>query len=670
MNTKPPCWEVPFERNPRYVDQKITNKIKRKLFSGQLNRIAIFGLGGVGKTQIALELAYQVRELYSDCLVFWIPAVDRESLQQAYQRVAEKLGINTSNPSGPDVKVLVQQHLSQSTSGRWLLIFDNADNPDLWIESQDSHIERPNYFLPSSEQGTILFTTRSNKVARQLSSTEIFEIPEMDEAKATNVLHNNLTNKELLVDAESTRRLLGRLTYLPLAIVQAAAFINENQTTIKSYVKLLDGQEQDAIDLLSEDFEDEGRYGSIRNPVATTWLTSFEQISHRCPLAHQYLCFMGCMTGKDMPLHLLPSGSCVEQEKAIGVLVSYSFVRIGGKDSIVNLHRLVHLAIRNWMRKQGVLTAWENATLGLLRERWPLSDQFHRSLERKSFPHALYILDHTSGEDLMWQRQCLLSYVGRGHLRDGRHREAVKALKEAVDIGELTGEFSKEVYAESIYSLAVTRMTEGNLGEAEVLYKKTLDLLTKIHGPNHRKVAEANSFIATLYQLQGELQKAEDLSTKTIECCLENWGPKDHLALSALNILVVTYNEMGRLSDAKDLALQVLQILRSKYEPDHLHVAGGMINLAETYRQLWRLKEAETLYMDALEIQLRIGGPEVTNTICTMYSLAVIWASRGRRDQAIALMAECVRLFDQTCGPDDVHTIKALSQLDEWSSSK
>lgn len=193
------------------MDRELLGKIKRKLFaSRRTERIAIVGLGGVGKTQISLELAFQAKEMYPDCAVFWVPAVDMESLQQSYQQIASQLGIETPDPAG-DVTGVIQRYLSQPQSGRWFLIFDNADDLSMWTEaSTDSKGGGLRDFLPQSEQGVIMFTTRSNKVAQYLKSTEVIEIPEMDEHKATKVLENLLVNKNLLNDQESTRKLLDR----------------------------------------------------------------------------------------------------------------------------------------------------------------------------------------------------------------------------------------------------------------------------------------------------------------------------------------------------------------------------------------------------------------------------------------------------------------------------
>jgi hypothetical protein len=112
-----------------------------------------------------------------------------------------------------------------------------------------------------------------------------------------------------------------QLTYLPLAIVQAAAYINENRITLADDLSLLADQEEEVIDLLSEEFEDDGRYHNVKNPVATTWLISFEQIRYRDPLAADYLSFMVCIDPKDIPQSLLPAGVSRKRETdAIGTL--------------------------------------------------------------------------------------------------------------------------------------------------------------------------------------------------------------------------------------------------------------------------------------------------------------------------------------------------------------
>ena len=273
-------WVVPFERNRRFTGRESQIAQLEEMVFGEdrTTKIAIMGLGGVGKTQLVLELVYRTREKYENCSILWISAVNMESLQQAYLVVAQQLGIPGWEEDKVNVKRLVQDWLSKKSTGQWLLVFDNADDIDMWIDRPRSEREsgRLIEYLPTSKQGCIVFTTRDRKAAVELAHQNIVEVSEMDENVATQLLQKCLVNQNLASD-EDVNALLTQLTFLPLAIVQAAAYINKNGITLADYLLLLGDQEEEVIDLLSEGFEDDGRYRNIKNPVATTWLISFER---------------------------------------------------------------------------------------------------------------------------------------------------------------------------------------------------------------------------------------------------------------------------------------------------------------------------------------------------------------------------------------------------------
>jgi hypothetical protein len=212
-------------------------------------------------------------------MAFWIPAIDSESFHQAYLAVAQQLKIPGWDDKDANVKVLVQQHLSQDTIGQWMIVFDNADDIEMWIGPSGSQGSARNIdYLPRSQKGTIVFTTRDRKVAVKLAQENLIEVREMDEAQAIQLLQKSLLRSSFTDRQNDMSTLLENLANLPLAISQASAFINETGCSISDYLELLRQQEDDIIDLLSKDFEDSGRYANIRNPVATTWLISFERI--------------------------------------------------------------------------------------------------------------------------------------------------------------------------------------------------------------------------------------------------------------------------------------------------------------------------------------------------------------------------------------------------------
>ena len=162
---------VPFGRNQDFVGRNeimdwLLTKVPPSMDKDSCQWIAIKGLGGMGKTQIALETAFRVRHQDPYCSVFWVPAVDITSFENAYREVGQKLGVPGIDDQKADVKLLVKTTLSQESHSRWLMIIDNADYMELLfgtIAICDC--------LPSSPTGSILFTTRNNEVVSRLDIT-------------------------------------------------------------------------------------------------------------------------------------------------------------------------------------------------------------------------------------------------------------------------------------------------------------------------------------------------------------------------------------------------------------------------------------------------------------------------------------------------------------------
>ncbi|KAF4545517.1 Kinesin light chain, partial [Lasiodiplodia theobromae] len=246
-------------------------------------RAAIWGLGGCGKTAIALEFAYRTRKLRPRCSVFWVPAISRQSFEEAYRAIGALLQIPGIEDEKADVKGLVQRALSNERAGEWLLVVDNADDVDVLFREGDDESRLIDY-LPRSRNGSILFTTRTRKAAIDQVGSQSIELFEMNRAEALEFFSKTLNRKEFL-EGDEVSKLLELLAYLPLAIVQAAAFLNKNEVRISEYIGLLRETPDDEIELLSRDFEDRSRYREIRNPVAITWIISFEQIQKHDPLA-------------------------------------------------------------------------------------------------------------------------------------------------------------------------------------------------------------------------------------------------------------------------------------------------------------------------------------------------------------------------------------------------
>jgi hypothetical protein len=200
---------------------------------------------------------------------------------------------------------------------------------------------------------------RDRKVATRVARENVVTLHQMDESGASEMMGKYLIDP-IQSDESLLPGLLRKLTYLPLAIIQAAAYINATEVSLTEYEELLSKQDDEVIELLSEDFGDDGRYAGVENAVVKTWLISFEQICRRSSLAFEYLGFMACVDPKDIPRSLLPSSersSLKQQTDAIGILNAFSFITKHEGGLAFDIHRLVHLVTRGWLKRNGELQA-------------------------------------------------------------------------------------------------------------------------------------------------------------------------------------------------------------------------------------------------------------------------------------------------------------------------
>ena len=525
-------------------------------------KVAIIGLGGVGKTQIALELAYRARDQNPNCSVFWVAATNIENVQQAYLDIGRQLQVPGLEEDKADVKKLVQDRLSQESAGQWLLILDNADDVDMWFEKTDGSNESRRLidYLPRSSKGSIIITTRSRKVAVKMASKDVIEVPEMDEDTATEVLSNALIDSGMLENHQTTVKLLTQLTFLPLAIVQAAAYINENGMSISDYLSLFDDTEENIIMVLSEEFEDEGRYRDGKNPVATTWLISFEQIRRRDPLAAEYLCFMSCLDSKRIPQSLLPPAQSKKGGlDAIGTLTAYSFITRRPEDQSFDLHRLVHLATRNWLREENSFAQWSGKALARLADIFPDDDYRNRGVWRAYLPHARYVLQCDVREEGISERLSLLDNYGRCLLSDGRYIEAEQPFVQVVETRKrVLGQEHPDTLT-SMANLASTFWNQGRWKEAEELDVQVMETRKRVLGQEHPSTLTSMANLASTYWNQGRWKEAEELEVQVMETRKRVLGQEHPDTLTSMANLASTYRNQGRWKEAEELEVQVME---------------------------------------------------------------------------------------------------------------
>ncbi|KAJ0420271.1 hypothetical protein BJY00DRAFT_141637 [Aspergillus carlsbadensis] len=615
-------WMVSLPRNPKFVGRQNELRKLEEILVAQNGprRIAITGLGGVGKTQVALELAYRLRDQDTACSVFWISSTSHAMIEQSFQKIAQNIGLCEGKPA--DVKEQVQTYLSSKRAGKWLLIFDNSDDTDLWLSGHDRAPALED-LLPQSEQGRILFTTRNWELAVELTYSNVIRIPDEDQEAGRNIFESLILQKSVLEADSIVVALLEQLAFLPLAIAQAAAYINRKRLDLATYLKLLQHEENAAVELLSEGFRDPGRYKDIENAVIATWLMSFKQIQNQNPLAADFLCFIACINPRNIPQSLLPSQMSEKKRlDALGLLDAYSFTT--RQEAAINMHRLVHIATRDWLRKNELFGYWIQRVADHLEEVFPDDDHTKRRLWRDYLPHALALV---------------------------HDKEFVK---------------EQEDYVNLIQNVADCLASDGRYFESEVLYNRLLEMNERKHGSGHPFTLTSMANLASTYQNQGRWNEAKKLEVQVMETRKTVLGAEHPDTLTSMANLASTYRNQGRWNEAEKLEVLVMETCKIVLGAEHPDTLTSMANLASTYRNQGRWNEAEQLEVQVMETSKTVLGAEHPNTLTSMANLAYTWKSQGRDLNALALLDESCQLLYKVLGPDHPSTTAAVATLNDW----
>ncbi|KAJ4029716.1 hypothetical protein NW761_009724 [Fusarium oxysporum] len=697
---------IPYTINPGFVGRsEILYLLKSQLGDAESQsqskghrRAALHGLGGVGKTQIALSYAYWIQEVSQDTSVFWVHASSVEKFSESYANIANECRISGHEDPTFDALSTVRDWLESKQSGQWLMVIDNADDMQLFFPHNDSSKLKANtesgmsQFIPQCPHGNVLITTRNMQVGSRLTKGKFpIEVGKMDEHEATQLLRQGLqqadeTEKDLL-------DLSSRLEFLPLALVQAAAFIQENSITVCEYLELLDGSQDDLVELLNEEFETVGRDSDTPRAVAQTWMLSFQQIERQYLFASELLSLMCLFDRQKIPLDFvdfyarekLPPESNVKMKlvKALGVLKAFCFIR-SEKGGDHTMHRLIQLVTRTWLVRKGSIAEFTRHAFSAVSDFYPYAsfDDAEFWLEDMTtctayLSHAKSVLEaqiiETEEDRLI--RASVLHRVGSFFRFQGRYREAESLQREGLNIRrELLGEEHIETLV-TISDLAGSLADLRRFEESDKLQRGLIETLKRLHGDENEKTLDAMSNLAVHLSQQDRNDEAIALDRHVLEVRKRILGEEHIDTIQVMDNLAVRLEG----EEAEELQRRVVEVKIKILGKEHPSTVHSKANLAMTLFNGDELGEAEDLFLEALEANKKILGEDHPTTLRVMANLGSVWLLLGQMflnerhlypdvdmlGDAKRLFEECLGLRMKRLGPDDSETIETRELLDE-----
>lgn len=660
LGSKKGLFMVPFGRNEAFVGRRaILNDLLGRLPPAarpqDCQRTALEGLGGVGKTQIALEAAYRVHDAYPDCSVFWLPAVNLASLDRAYRDIGQALGIKGLDDDKVDVRVLVHAALGREEAGPWLWIADNVDDREL--------LGKPGSFrLPFNRKGSILVTTRNRDVAIQLGiyPPSLLSVEAMNRPEAVELLSQGL-RKDQVQDTASMNQLLDFLTDLPLAIKQASAFMAIKHISIARYLAHCLSSDKTLIKLLARDFGDQGRYEGSQNPITTTWLISFERIKRDTPLAANYLYFISFLSEKNIPRSLLPGDDEVEVDDALGTLKAYNFITERTNIDWFDIHRLVQLAMRNWLAEKGEQRLWRAVVIRQLDEVYIIPHHENKGAWIGYLPHAQSALSsHAEVSDKVVESRLLVK-VGESSFLLGRYVEAEAEHRVALDLRIQQQGAEHQDTLDSMSDIGRMLVKQGQYVTGETMHRRTLELRTKVLGAEHPHTLDSMSNLAYAIEKQGFYAKAEIIHRQTLELRTKLLGPTDRKTLESMDYLANALDGQGLFTEAEVMYREILQLKTELFGPEHSNTLQSANPLALLLAWDGRYAEAEVLHDRLLELSTKVLGAEHPTTIGTMCNIAIAFYKQGRYSESESMNRRSLKLQTRVLGAEHPTTLITMN---------
>ncbi|KAF2804598.1 putative kinesin [Mytilinidion resinicola] len=623
-----PCAILPFSRDTDFVERgNILDQIHQKC-AVPGSRTALVGMGGVGKSQLAIEYAYQIRERSPQTWVFWVHASSAR-FEQNHQDLARYLKIPGRQDPNADIFQLVHDWLrDKKRAGEWVLILDNFDDADFLFDARSimnarelvrgadtahngkatglggGSLQPLVSYLPQCQHGSILVTTRTRDAALKLvEQRDIVTVEPMNETEAIALLQRKLPEQD---DSKSVTELAEALEFMPLAIVQAAAYISRRapRSSVWQYLETFRKSDREKMSLLDSEAGHLRRDKEAKNSIIITWHISFNHIRQIRPSAADLLALMSLFDRQGIPETLVRSqverlsllfhrnkdlykGEKQDSESNeeidgfeddVLMLKDYSFISISEGRSKFEMHALVQLAMKTWMEANGQLERWRQHHIKILCAQFPIGEYKKWPICQELFPHV--------------KSAAAQQPLAQESLRD---------------------------WSSLLHNAAWYAWTVNNRAEAEEMAIQAMEVRKKIFGWEHKDTLDSMAMVSLAYKNKGQ------------------WGAVEKLQVQVMEI---TKKKRG----ANHLNTLAVENRKKKLRTDHPETLKSMQNLAETFSKQGRLEAAEELELQIFKIRKKKLGADHPDTLTSMNNLAFTWKDQGRDAEAISLMRQCVRL--------------------------
>ncbi|MEV6603860.1 FxSxx-COOH system tetratricopeptide repeat protein [Kutzneria sp. NPDC051319] len=647
----PPIWgNVPL-RNANFTGREsLLRELGERLDASSPTAVlpeALHGMGGVGKTLVAVEYVY--RHIADYDLVWWIPSDDPALIQSSFVELAAKMQLANVDPS-PQVAVpaVLEELRNPGADLRWLLVFDNADQP-----------EDLRQFLPQGT-GHIIVTSRN---PRWSSVARAVEVDIFNRNESIELLQRRCPE---LTDDES-QQLADVLGDLPLAIEQAGAWCAETGMTVPEYLTLF---EQQRADLLEDN-------APIDYPVtvAAAWNVSLERLRRDSPQALQLVQLCSCFAPEPIRRSIFTDlrDSTVPAEladalqkpvslgRAIREIKRYSLARVDHRNDTIQLHRIVQAVVQDQMTQAEqarmrhiahlLLLKTDPKLPGLPRE-WPV---YSSLLPHVRVSRAVEC-DDTQVRMLVVNQAIFLNAWGD-------YQGSYELAEEARQLWqEKFGEDHPDTLS-AARRVGTALRSLGDYGRAKVLDERTFALLRETVGDDHEETLLLAGLFSADLRAVGDFAGAKRLNEDSYVRARRVFGDDDPTTLFTAHNLAMSLRLTGDYTAARDLDERTWQGRREVFGGDDRFTLLSWNALALDDREAGDYLKASLLQEEIVQAHRQLLTDDHPQTLTTVRNLAVARRKSGDHVGALELANEAFDGFRRRLGKEHPDSMAAAINL-------
>jgi tetratricopeptide (TPR) repeat protein len=658
----PPVWNVPYLRNLSFTGrQEVLAALTAWLASSGAVAITqvLQGAGGVGKTALAAEYAYQQRASFDT--VWWVRAEEPATLIGDYADMAASIGLHEAGEADQNLVVAAVRNWLEGHD-RWLLILDNAQAPEAPTGLR-APLARLLEVLPRVPRGQVLVTTRDASWERYAPLTEL-DVFTPREANAF------LLTRSGSGDEQAARAVSELLGWLPLALEQAGAYMRETRIPLATYLRRL--REFPAVTLAKGHPRD-------RDPadtVSTTWQVSVEQVR---PIrgAVELLEICAFLGPEEIPRDLFaqPLDPAPDElvaltadpfalDEAIAGLRRFGLVK--ADEQILTVHQLVQQVIRDGLDPEAAGRRAETAAQ-LLLAMFPtdgLVDSGGWPLCARLLPHVLTAVEYGEQHDVQPVAAASLLHRAASYLQGrARYAQAQELFERGLAIRETHLGANHPDTATSLNDLGLVLRAQGDLDPSRLLFERGLAIRETLLGADHPDTATSLDDLGLVLRAQGEFDRARALDERALAIRETHLGANHPDTATSLNNLAQALRDQGDLDTARALHERALAIRQARLGEDHPGTAQSLSNLGLIRGDQGDLDTARTLHERALAIRQARLGEDHPLTATSLSYLGLVLARQGDLGTARTLVQQALSIHEARLGEDHPLTATSLSYL-------